>query len=271
VKPRVLVVLAALLALTSCRSAPEPARPDVRDESSFLGLAVAEASTLEDAMPRAELYTKIAAGYRALEDETSMLSLATSALRLAFDAGATDESIRIRLALAPLLASAGDDASALAALESGLEYAASSGDSALRAGVLPLVVQSALQSDEPARPLLRSAVDEVYVIEDPAQRAEALIRIAELYQSGGPALSVTGLIQQAIPAIRSTPDAFRRAVLFVRLAELAVASGETRLGNRLVDIVVSDVEGSPAPDSEAQSEQLVAVVGSLAGFGRVDP
>jgi len=268
VTPRVLPALLVLVALSSCRSAPEPAGPTVGDETTFLGLAVAEAAALEDDASRAGIYALIASGYRELGDRESMLSLAGAALRLARESGQTDESIRLRLSLAPLLAAGGDDASALAALEAGLEYAASSADALLRATILPLVVQSALRSDEPARPVLRRAVDEVYVIEDAGLRAEALIRIAELYQAGGTLLSVTGLIQQAIPAVRSTPDAFRRATLFARLAELALASGEARLGDRLVDIVMSELEDAPALDGEAQSEELLATVSRLAGIGR---
>ena len=143
-------------------------------------------------------------------------------------------------------------------------------DSQTRAGILPLVVQSALRSDEPARPFLRRAVDEIYVIEDPEYRAEALIRVAELYQAGGPSLSVTGLIQQAIPAVRSASGGYQRAALFIRLADLAYGSGETRLGDRLVDFVVTEVRGSGAPTDQAQADRLLDVVDILARRGRVD-
>ncbi|MFW6288950.1 MAG: hypothetical protein ACOC2Q_04130, partial [Spirochaetota bacterium] len=135
---------------------------------------------------------------------------------------------------------------------------------------LLLVVQSALRSDEPARPILRRAVDEVYVIEDSEQRAETLIRIAELYQSGGPALSVTGLIQQAIPAIRAIPAPYRRSVLFARLADLAFVSNETRLGNRLIDIVLSEFRQIDAPSDAREAEQLLSVIDLLARLERSD-
>ncbi|HKJ84441.1 MAG TPA: hypothetical protein VKA06_00115, partial [Spirochaetia bacterium] len=267
---RGILALGTLALLIGCSSTPEPIRPTVTDDTTFLGLATAEASTLDDGLSRAELYAWIASGYRQLGDDQNMVSLATVSLRLARDAGATEDSVRVRLSLAPLLAAAGDDAAALAALESGLSYASSTTDSQQRSSILLLVVQSALQSDEPARPILRRAIDEVYVIEDPEQRAETLIRIAELYQSGGPALSVTGLIQQAIPAIRATRAPYRRSVLFARLADLAFASNELRLGNRLIDIVLSEFRQIDAPSDDREAEQLLSVIDLLARLERVD-
>jgi len=270
VTTRGILALGVLALLIGCSSAPEPIRPSVRDDTTFLGLATSEASTLDDGLARAELYARIASGYRELGDEQSMVSLATASLRLARDAGPTEESIRVRLSLAPLLAAAGDDAAALAALESGLSYVSSTTDSRQVSAVLLLVAQSALQSDEPARPILRRAIDEIYVIEDPEQRAETLIRIAELYQSGGPSLSVTGLIQQAIPAIRAIRAPYRRSGLFARLADLAFASNELRLGNRLIDIVLSEFRQIDAPSGDREAEHLLSVIDLLARLERID-
>lgn len=221
-------------------------------------------------MARAELYGRIAEGYFALGDETSMLSLASTALALSRSVGATEESIRSRLPLAPLLAAAGDDTQALAALESALEFAAATQDPRLRADLLPRIVESALRSDEPARPVLRRAVDEVYIIEDPEQRAEALIRIGELYQTGGATLSVTGLIQQAIPATRSARSPWTRADLFTRLSLLAGSTNEQRLAGRLRENAVADVEHAVAPQTDEESELLVRVIERLALMGETD-
>lgn len=267
---RVLLALVPILLTTGCPTAPEAPRPEVADESTFLGLAVVEASELVDALARAELYTRIARGYRELGEERSMLAVATAALRLVRGVGVTPESVRTRLELAPLLAAAGDDASALAVLEGGLEFAAASQDSQLKATMLPMVVRFALQSDEPARPLVRRAIDEVYVIENPRQRANALIRIAELYQAGGAFLSVTGLIQQAIPAVRSTDAPLRRGDLFAQLARLASATQEARLRDRLEQNVISEVEAAGTPATDEDSELLLSIIDQLAALGRID-
>lgn len=244
--------------------------PVVSDESTFLGLAVGEAGELDDPLERAALYGRIAQGYRELGDDPSMLSLAGTALQLTRAVGATEQSIRTRLDLAPLLAAAGDDAAALAALESALSFAATAPDAGVRASLLPLVVDSALRSDEAARPILRRAIDEVYVVEEPQRRAEALIRIAELYQAGDTSLSVTGLIQQAIPAVRSVDDPYRRAALFARLAVLASQTNERALASRLAANARAQVDDAAAPNGDVEADLLLLVVARLAALGSLD-
>jgi hypothetical protein len=81
---------------------------------------------------------------------------------------------------------------------------------------------------------------------------------------------VTGLIQQAIPAIRATRAPYRRSVLFARLADLAFASNEQRLGNRLIDIVLSEFRQIDAPSDDREAEQLLSVIDLLARLERVD-
>jgi hypothetical protein len=265
-----LVLIASSLLLASCASAPDRIEPVVADPSTFLGLAVAEATELDGPLERASLYGRIAHGYRELGDEPSMQSLARSALGLTRSVGATEQSIRTRLELAPLLAAAGNDTEALDALESALAFAAGAPDGRVRASLLPLVANSALRSDEAARPILRRAVDEVYVVEEPRRRAEALIRIAELYQAGDATLSVTGLIQQAIPAVRSVDDPYRRAALFARLAVLAGQTNEKRLARRLAGNVIAQVDEAGAPDDEAEADLLLLVVARLAAFGALE-
>jgi hypothetical protein len=264
-----LLLIATATLAVGCRSTPDPVAPVVRDSSTFLGLAVTEASGLSDPLARASLYARIAVGYREIGDEASVASLARAALGLARSAGATEESIRTRLDLAPLLAATGDDAAALTALDAGLQFASTAPDPRTRASLLPAIVESALRSDEAARPVLRRAVDEVYVIEDPRQRVEALIAIAELYQAGDETLPVTGLIQQAIPAVRSVQDPYTRGVLFSRLAVLASATSETRLAGRLGENTLSEVDraGPPAGDD---ADRLLVIVERLGALGLSD-
>lgn len=265
-----LLLFASSLLIVSCLSVPDPMEPVVTDESTFLGLAVAEAAELEDPLERAALYGRIAEGYRELGDEPSMQSLARTALELTRTVGATEQSIRTRLDLAPLLAAAGNDTEALEALESALAFAASAPDGRVRASLLPLVVNGALRSDEAARPILRRAVDEVYVVEDPGRRAEALIRIAELYQADDTSLSVTGLLQQSIPAVRSVEDPYRRGALFARLAVLAGQTNETSLARRLVGNTTAQIDEAGAPDDEAEADLLLVIVARLAEFGAIE-
>ncbi len=259
-----------LLLLSSCRSTPTVPRPFVADETTFLGLAVVEASRLPDELARAELYRQITLGYQATGDEASMRSVAGAGLQLARAAGPTEQSIRVRLGLAPLLAAAGEDASAQDALEAGLRFVSSAEDPEVRAELVPLLVHSALRSDEPARPILRRSVEEAYVIDDPEHRAEALIRIAEVYQAAETFLSVTSFIHQASPAVRSVPGRFTRAQLFARLADLAERSGEAVLAARLISSAIEEVDMGGGPTSEDESRHLVTTVTQVAGLRRRD-
>ncbi len=265
-----LILIASSFLIASCASAPDPVEPVVADESTFLGLAVAEAGELEDPIERASLYGRIAEGYRELGDEPSLQSLAATALRLTRSVGATEQSIRVRLDLAPLLASVGDDTAALEALESALAFVSEEPAGRVQASLLPEVVDSALRSDEAARPILRRAVDEVYVIEQPDLRAQALIRIAELYQAGDATLPVTGLIQQSIPAVRSVDDPYRRAALFARLAVLAAQTNEVALSDRLAGNAKAQIDAAGAPGDDAEVDLLLLVVARLAEFGALE-
>ena len=260
--------VAVLFILVACGSAPPPVRPTVPDDTTFLSLAVRQASRVTNQLARAELYRRIAVGYLAIEDEASMHSLATAALQLTRAVRVTEEGIIVQLGLAPLLATAGDDVSALSALEAGLVFGSTADDPLVRAKILPLVVQSALGSDEPARPILRRTVDEVYIIEEPGFRAEALIRIAELYQGGGASLPVTGFLNQAIPAVRSTNGHVLRALYFTRLAELASVTGEESLAVRLLSSAITEIDEGEPPAGEDDSGRLVAVIAQLARLGR---
>lgn len=263
-------LLIPFLVLTACTSPPDAVVPVVTDESTFLGLAVTQVSNLTDPLARAALYATIAGGYLQLGDEQSARSLALTGLELARGAGATEESVRTRLDLAPRLAATGEDAALTAVLDGALAYARDVAQPAARAALLPAIVSAAQRAGEPARPFLRTAVDEVFVIEDPALRARALVDVSRLYQQGAAALSVTGLIQQAIPAVRSIRAAYPRAAFFAELAELAVATNETRLAERMVENLRDELAGMPAAETDAEQAQLLVVVRSLGRIANLE-
>lgn len=259
-----------VLLLTACVSPPDAIAPVVADESTFLGLAVRQVSDLTDPLARAELYGTIARGYLEVADEESARSLVLTGLELARSAGATEESVRARLALAPVLAATGEDAALTAILDGALAYARDVAEPPARAQLLPVIVSAAQRSGEPARPFLRSTVDEVFVIEDPALRARALVDVARLYQQGTAALSVTGLIQQAIPAVRSIRAPYARAAFFAELAELAAATAETQLAQRMVENLRDELSAAPPVQTDAEHAQLLVVVRSLGSTGEID-
>jgi hypothetical protein len=257
--------LTLLAVLSSCRTGPEPVPAPVDDTTTFLGLAAAEAARITDAFARADLYATIASGYEQLGDQQNALAVATAAADLIRSAAETADAVEVNLRLAPVFAAVGDDAAVVAALESAIQFVVDVNDPVVEAALLPRIVSSGIASGEAARPLLRRAVDEVFVIEDPRYRAEALLEVGERYQRSGVALSATGLIHQASPAVRSIPDLLTRARLFGRLASLAEASGEPELAGRLAR---SGVREFLDPDAARDGDALVAASRALALAGR---
>ena len=255
-----------LFALTACRT-PDPSPPPaVQDPSTFLGLATTVVFELPDELDRAELFARLASAYLEIGDETSAGAVADRARRSATAAGDGEESLRARLALVPtysIIASS----TAVGILESVLSVLEQRADDVLRASLIPLVIDNALASGEPARFALREAVDLSYIILDPAQRARTLIDVATLYQQSGIGLSVTALIQQAIPAVRSVPSRYAQAALLGELAVLADTAGDTALASRLVDIAERSLQSAGGGASADERARLIHAARTFGALG----
>lgn len=262
---RIAFAVIGVIFLASCRTGPEPVVIPVEDTSTFLGLAVVEASRVPDELVRADLYATIAGGYLATGAFQDALAVAQEGFLLVSESSESLEAIEIGLKLAPVLAATGDDQRVTEALETAVSFAARVDNSATEARLIPQIVTSGIGSGELARPLLRRAVDEVFVIEDPRLRAETLIDIGERYQESDANLSATNLIQQAIPAVRSIGESDVRAHLFARLAILAEESGETELSARLATNSVRELDEFP---TDPDGERLVQTARLLSELGR---
>ncbi|TVQ20325.1 MAG: hypothetical protein EA382_15170 [Spirochaetaceae bacterium] len=266
---RSLLIAACCVAVVGCPTIPDAAPPAVSDPTTFLGLAVAEATRLVDRMERMRLYVDIADGYLAIDDIVSARGLARSALALGRDVAETEEGVIARVRMLALLGAIGDPIAATVMAEA-VAFVDQSSDDRIRATLLPLIVQSALASGEQLRAGLRDTVDQVLIIEEPALRVETIVRVAQAYQAAEAGLSVAGLIQQAIPAARSVANPSRRLLLIASLARLATTAQDADLVVRLTRIAKAEVDGIGAIESVADSRYALQAIELFARAGAVD-
>jgi tetratricopeptide (TPR) repeat protein len=245
-----------IVAIAGCRSSPESLSVTLTSNSSALAFGVAVAEEVGDPAQRAEILAVIAQGLQNAQNSQDALQVAVEAGRLINEVPVSAELVDLQLRIAELLLSVEETGSARRLIVEATSYAAAIRDETLRADLLVAIIQVAVRGEDDTRDLLPAVVDPVYVIEDTGLRAHTLIAVAEAYQAVGAGQSVTGLIQQAIPAIRSVPDAFRRAELFASLSCRAFAAGVDDLGSALVEDATEQLtdgmaNANPGPDTVA--------------------
>jgi hypothetical protein len=229
---------------------------------------VGKVTELDDPMTRASLLLDIASAYAAEGEDENVLALADYLVVLAEEAGGSEESIRLRLRVAPLFVDTDQRERSGHILEAALDLVSVVTFPEVRADLLVETINQALRCGENGRSAVRSAVDQVYVIEDPALRVETLISVADLYQQSGDALSVTSLIHQSVAAVRSVNEPRFRAYLFGSLARLAAAAREQILVERLIQDAVRSLENESAPSVE-EERHVAELVSILADLGAV--
>ena len=229
-----------------------------------------EARRVDDSLIRAELYAELAVGYRAVGDPAGTASLARAAIEVAREMAPSEPGVRVLLRSAVLLAEFDDREAALRVFDSALGFASGAEPPRSTGTVLVDLVEAALAVGEIGRPVLREALDLVYVIPDNAIRADTIISIAGLYQAGGVGLSVTGLIQQAMPAVRSLPNRYLRADFYGRLARLSSGAREDALTERLVRYSLDEVTRAGGPASAEDQRFVVDLISSLVTVGASD-
>ncbi|MFP4377830.1 MAG: hypothetical protein ACLFP4_12375 [Spirochaetales bacterium] len=237
------------------------------DPTTFLGLAANEAFLLNDQVERASLLSDIAGGYVALGEFTNARATAGSARSIATTIDDPASRVRALLTLVPVYAEIGVGA-AEEILREVLQILEDAEADTIRATLLPRVVDAALLGGERTRFAVREAVDLTLIVIEPSLRADALASIGTLYQESGIGLSVTGLIQQAIPAVRSVDSELLQLSLFSRLAVLAFTAGEQALANRLSDIALKLTTHVSGRLNQEQQQFLLETIQNFERIGK---
>ena len=249
--------MACCLAAFACRSAPDQVSVALSESASVLGRATLEASSLSDPVQQVDVLTTIAEGFLLSGRQPDALAVALEALRVTGRLPVSPEIVQLRLDLAATLLLLEETATARGVISDATVYSRLVRDEQERAHLLIRIVEAAVTGTDDTRDLLQTVVNEVYVIESPDLRASTLIDVAEAYQRVGVGQPVTGLIHQAIPAIRSLPDPARRAFLFARLSFRALEAGEAGLASGLVEDATDESFASGA-DINAETARTVA-------------
>ena len=251
------LLLGVIVAVAGCRSSPESLSVTLSTTSTALGTAVTVAQEIGDPAQRAEVLAIIAEGFLEAQNHEDALQVAAEAARLVNEIPISTDVVRLQLRIAELLLAVDETDSARRLIVEATTFTEALRDETAQADLLPVIIEAAMAGDDDTRDLLPGAVDPVYIIEDTGLRAQTFIAIAEVYQSVGVGQSVTGLLQQAIPAIRSVADPFRRADLFARLSCRAfVAGGEEDLARALAEdaeeqLINGMANADPDPDTVA--------------------
>ena len=262
----ILALVCTLLA-TGCRSTPESAPVSLTRGETVLARATREVGALGDPAEQVAIFETIAEGMRRAGNTTDARAVAREAVRLARELPATPEGVELRLALAAVLLRLEEPALARELIRGATDYARGVLEEPIRAELLVSIVESALTSVEDTRDLLPAIVDEVYVIENADLRATTLIAVAETYQRVGVGQSVAGLINQAIPAIRSVQNANRRALLFARVSFRALEAGDLELA---VDLIDDATEQLTEGETEVSRDTAEIVVRALTATDQTD-
>lgn len=260
-------LIGAILLFAGCGSAPETISVPLQDEDSPLAVVIYAAERSPDRLLGAEVLARAARGYADAGFLSDSSVAADAAEQMLESMPSSPETLAAYLRLAAVFSDIerSKDAVALLKRSVGIALTFTEHD---RASAYVEIVTTALAGSDETRSTVRGTVDQVYIIEDPLLRAHTLAAIAEAYQSSGVGLSVIGLIQQAIPAVRSADDRYQRALLFARLAVLSHKSGETTTSESLIANTVAELDTLRSIESVANEQSIANTAAYLAAAGQ---
>ncbi len=162
----------------------------------------------------------------------------------------------------------GDAEAAAAVLDRARRAASRIAAESSRVAVLARIVDAAFLPTPTLTETLQATIQEGYIIQDFALRADFLLDLLERYGGAEVLGNVNALIQQALPAASSIADPWERALAFARIArtqrapegELTDAAGETL--RRSLSAVEGDAEIASGTQALA-ARQLISVLADL--------
>ncbi len=265
-------VLAAvfIIVISACRSTPEVPSLQLNDDSSALQAAILAVKAVPDPFTQAVVHIRVAEAYGAHAQTPEMaedaLATAAQARELLSRAGVSVGSTAALLDLARVYLQLEQPGVAHQLVGEAIGRFQSDDRPVLLVNLLVEAVAVGLAGGEATRDLVREAINEIYVVEDPGQRGHALVRIAEIYQEQAVGQPVTGLIQQAMPAFRSVENPWERAVGFSRVAVRHARANNADAADRAAQDTVAQVHDQPAPEAENRARQR-SLVGNLVDAG----
>lgn len=265
-RARLILLTISAATILSCRTTPDPIPLVTNDTTSALRAALDVSSSVVELAQRAEIHISVARAYATHGDSEAALadgrSVADSARELLTRVGATVRSTAQLVDLARVYLLLEDEATARLLIEEILLRFELGNPVDLPVSTLVETVSAGLDGGEALRDVVRRAIEQVYVVADPGDRARVLLRIAEIYQDEGVGQSVTALLQQAMPALRGLASPWERAEGFSRAALRHHRSGDEAAALRVASDAVAQL--SSGASGSIQVAQFRVAVSNLA-------
>ncbi len=201
-------------------------------ELEAFGGQVAEAAELvqeggDTEAEQLELLTRLAValGERG-EEDAALEALTIGSERLPRVAETPVVASRVAAGLAEGYAGLELAEAAGARLETGRRYALQAPEARTRAELFADLVLTAARGEGVYAEATRAALDQIYVIDDPALRSQTLLDVAAALSRQAVAVDVGNLLQQSIPAAAEITNPYVRGARYARISELFRVLGD---------------------------------------------
>jgi len=213
-----IVVLSSCAGITPGKESVPTGSTGLLDRATMLALALDVSTRIPDSTNRFFVYTKIMDSYLALENKSEGLELLRRARIIANESRDSDTRIQMLLEICRIALKHQEAAVVIQDLAAVLESIIILKDKALKGSELSSLIQVCFL-DVPATSLvLKKAIQQVYVLDDPWLRVYLLSDLSVFYTRSNTGKRSSVLLQQAIPAGSSISNPFLKAEAYSRIA-----------------------------------------------------
>ena len=228
------------LCLTACVSVDPRKSPDfglngLLDGDPLLAGAALSAEYVQDIYASTFLLTRNAEEYLKQNQVDHARELIKRAAILSQSPSAAPNRYQLQIELARFYISFDEMPAARQILQNALDQTLTIANEQIRSDALEAIIEQAFQAQDSFPDILRSAIDYVYVLQDPVKKVEKLVNLGKRYQDLNIRNRSNNLIQQAITAAASINNYWSRANAFVLIAQRLRAENETVTANQYIE------------------------------------
>jgi tetratricopeptide (TPR) repeat protein len=140
-----------------------------------------------------------------------------------------------------------------------------------RGNSLEAIIIASFRGGEELFEVLRTALDQVYIIQDVGVRASLLLETARRYQESGIGQTVNTLVQQSISAATAVENPWQKAALYSEAARRFSIAGQDQESARFLQRAVREIDRVEViTRAEEDALSLVRVSRNLAALGSFD-
>jgi len=203
---------------TSAYDAPDFGYSGLGNQDSLLSIAALNTEYIKDIYSRDFLYSRLAEEYLRSGQNQFAREVLRRGTKIARNLAAPEIRQQLLIELAKYYIRANDLGTATALLQESLDLILNIDKDAVRGPSLQALIEVCFTIPESAKDILRSAIDYVYVLDDPVLRVQLLTDLGKKYQDINIRNRANGLVQQAIAAAASITNPWSKAEALTRIA-----------------------------------------------------